>query len=155
MDLSYGPEYDDFRQEVRGFLAKHRHLAPKRQGVRVPGVKAWQRLLIQHGYAARTIPTEYGGYGAEPDILKARIIGEEFAAAQVSTGLSGQGISMLVPTLLEVGTEAQRREFIPPTLSGEYVWCQGYSEPNAGSDLASLRTREREFELGDFSYCHW
>ena len=140
MDLSYGPEYDDFREEVRGFIAKHRHLAPAQQGVRSPQVKEWQRLLIANGYAARTIPTEYGGYGAEPDILKARIIGEEFAAAQVSAGLGGQGISMLVPTLLELGTEAQKRQFIPQTLAGELVWCQGYSEPNAGSDLASLRT---------------
>lgn len=140
MDLSYGPEYDDFREEVRGFIAKHRHLAPAQQGVRSPQVKEWQRLLIANGYAARTIPTEYGGYGAEPDILKARIIGEEFAAAQVSAGLGGQGISMLVPTLLELGTEAQKRQFIPQTLAGEQVWCQGYSEPNAGSDLASLRT---------------
>ena len=140
MDLSYGPEYDDFRQEVRGFIAKHRHLAPAQQGVRSPKVKEWQRLLIQHGYAARTIPAEYGGYGAEPDILKGRIIGEEFAAAQVSAGLGGQGISMLVPTLLELGTEEQKRQFIPQTLAGELVWCQGYSEPNAGSDLASLRT---------------
>lgn len=140
MDLSYGPEYDDFRQEVRGFIAKHRHLAPAQQGVRSPKVKEWQRLLIQHGYAARTIPAEYGGYGAEPDILKGRIIGEEFAAAQVPAGLGGQGISMLVPTLLELGTEEQKRQFIPQTLAGELVWCQGYSEPNAGSDLASLRT---------------
>ncbi len=140
MDLSYGPEYDDFRQEVRSFIAKHKHLAPAQQGVRSPRVKEWQQLLIQHGYAARTIPTEYGGYGAEPDILKGRIIGEEFAAGQVSTGLSGQGISMLVPTLLELGSEAQKQEFIRPTLTGEFVWCQGYSEPNAGSDLASLRT---------------
>ena len=140
MDLSYGPEYDDFRQEVRGFIAKHRHLAPAQQGVRSPKVKEWQRLLIANGYAARTIPAEYGGYGAEPDILKGRIIGEEFAAAQVSAGLGGQGISMLVPTLLELGTEEQKRQFIPQTLAGELVWCQGYSEPNAGSDLASLRT---------------
>lgn len=140
MDLSYGPEYDDFRQEVRDFIAKHRHLAPAQQGVRSPKVKEWQRLLIANGYTARTIPAEYGGYGAEPDILKGRIIGEEFAAAQVSAGLGGQGISMLVPTLLELGTEEQKRQFIPQTLAGELVWCQGYSEPNAGSDLASLRT---------------
>ena len=103
-------------------------------------MKRWQKLLIEHGYAARTIPTEYGGHGGEPDILKARIIGEEFAAAQVPGGLGGQGVSMLVPTLLELGTEEQKREFIPPTLAGDMVWCQGYSEPGAGSDLASLRT---------------
>ncbi len=101
---------------------------------------AWQQLLIEKGYAARTIPKQYGGAGYPPDILKARIIAEEFARAGVSPGLGGQGISMLVPTLLEVGTEEQKRQFIAPTLRGEMVWCQGYSEPGAGSDLASLRT---------------
>jgi acyl-CoA dehydrogenase len=97
--------------------------------------------MIERGYTARTIPREYGGHGGEPDILKSRIIAEEFAAAQVSPGMGGQGISMLVPTLLEMGSEEQKRRFIPPTLSGEMIWCQGYSEPGAGSDLASLTTR--------------
>jgi alkylation response protein AidB-like acyl-CoA dehydrogenase len=140
MDLSYGPEYERFRDEVRGFIAAHRHLAPVAGGPRDQQARDWQRLLVQHGYTARSIPTEYGGAGLPPDILKSRIIAEEFASAQVSPGLGGQGISMLVPTLLELGTEAQKREFIPPTLSGEMIWCQGYSEPGAGSDLASLRT---------------
>jgi alkylation response protein AidB-like acyl-CoA dehydrogenase len=140
MDLSYGPEYERFRDEVRGFIAAHRHLAPVAGGPRDQQARDWQRLLVQHGYTARSIPTKYGGAGLPPDILKSRIIAEEFASAQVSPGLGGQGISMLVPTLLELGTEAQKREFIPPTLSGEMIWCQGYSEPGAGSDLASLRT---------------
>ncbi|HKI73261.1 MAG TPA: acyl-CoA dehydrogenase family protein, partial [Pseudomonadales bacterium] len=68
------------------------------------------------------------------------IIGEEFALAQVAGGMGGQGISMLVPTLLELGTEEQKQQFIKPTITGEMIWCQGYSEPGAGSDLASLRT---------------
>jgi alkylation response protein AidB-like acyl-CoA dehydrogenase len=140
MDLSYGPRYEAFRQEVRDFLAEHADQAPRGAGLRSEKTLAWQKLLIEHGYAARTIPREYGGYGAAPDILESRIIAEEFARAQVSPGLGGQGISMLVPTLLEMGSEEQKREFIPPTLRGEMVWCQGYSEPGAGSDLASLRT---------------
>ncbi len=140
MDLSYGPDYEQFRQEVRTFISEHREQAPRGQGLKAPEALNWQRLLIENGYAARTIPKEYGGYGAEPDILKSRIIAEEFASAQVSSGLGGQGISMLVPTLLEVGTEEQKTTFVPPTLRGEMVWCQGYSEPGAGSDLASLRT---------------
>ncbi len=140
MDLSYGAEHEAFRAEVRDFIKAHRHSAPKGDGLRSRRVLAWQRLLIKHGYAARTIPTAYGGFGAEPDVLIARIIAEEFAAAQVSMGLGGQGISMLVPTLLEMGTEAQKRQFIRPTIYGEMIWCQGYSEPSAGSDLASLRT---------------
>ena len=140
MDLSYGPEYETSREEVRGFLKSHADRAPGGEGQRAKATLDWQRLLIEKGYTARTIPKEYGGFGAEPDILKSRIIGEEFAKAKVSAGLGGQGISMLVPTLLEVGTEEQKRTFIAPTLRGEMIWCQGYSEPGAGSDLASLRT---------------
>jgi alkylation response protein AidB-like acyl-CoA dehydrogenase len=140
MDLSYGPEYESFRGDVRQFIEQHRDQAPRGEGMRSDKALAWQKLLIANGYAARTIPKQYGGHGAAPDILKSRIIAEEFASAQVSQGMGGQGISMLVPTLLEVGTEAQKREFVAPTLHGEMIWCQGYSEPGAGSDLASLRT---------------
>ncbi len=140
MDLSYSKEHESFRREVAEFLRSHAKEAPKGGAQRSPEALKWQRLLIEKGYAARTIPKEYGGFGAEPDILKSRIIAEEFAKAQVSSGLGGQGISMLVPTLLEMGSEAQKREFIAPTLRGELVWCQGYSEPGAGSDLANLRT---------------
>ncbi len=140
MDLSYGPEYETFRDEVRAFIETHRDQAPSSESLRSEKALAWQRLLIEHGYTARTIPEAYGGHGAQPDILKSRIIAEEFASARVNAGLGGQGISMLVPTLLEMGTEEQKQQFIPATLRGEMVWCQGYSEPGAGSDLASLRT---------------
>ncbi len=102
--------------------------------------RAWQKLLIANGYVARAIPKKYGGYGGEPDILKSRITAEEFARAQISPGLGGQGIAYLLPVLLEMGSEEQKTRFIPPTLSGEIIWCEGYSEPNAGSDLASLST---------------
>jgi alkylation response protein AidB-like acyl-CoA dehydrogenase len=139
MDLSYGSEYNAFRQEIREFIKTNSHLAPKGGSTR-EDVIAWQKLLIENGYTARTIPKEYGGYGAEPDILKSRIIAEEFARAQVTPGMGGQGIAYLVPVLLELGTEDQRKQFIPPTIRGEMIWCEGYSEPNAGSDLASLRT---------------
>ena len=139
MDLAYSNAHETFRREVAVFLQANAHLAP-RAGNRADAL-SWQKLLIEHGYFARTIASEYGGYGAAPDILQSRIIAEEFARAQVSPGLGGQGISMLVPTLLEVGTEAQKRQFIAPTLRGEMVWCQGYSEPGAGSDLANLRTK--------------
>ncbi|MBK6659967.1 MAG: acyl-CoA dehydrogenase family protein [Proteobacteria bacterium] len=140
MDLSFGPAYEAFRAQLRAFIEQHGHEAPERVDLRAPRTLAWQQKLIEHGYAGRTIPREYGGYGAQPDILEARIIAEQFASAQVSPGLAGQGIKMLIPTLLHFGSEAQRRQFIRPTLYGEMIWCQGYSEPNAGSDLASLRT---------------
>lgn len=144
MDLAYGPHYEAFRQEVRDFIAANRDKAPRRFGAGGGSAAQWQRLLIEHGYAARTIPKEYGGYGAEPDILKSRIIAEEFSSAGVPMGLANQGISMLVPTLLELGTEAQKKKWIAPTLRGEVVWCQGYSEPGSGSDLASLQTKAVE-----------
>src|SRR5690348_6182078 len=151
MDLAYSPEYEAFRAEVRGFLERTRDQWPRDRGMGRPGPETlkWQELLIEHGYAARTIPQEYGGYGAEPDVLKSRIIAEEFTRAGAPGGLAGQGISMLVPTLLEVGSEEQKRRYIAPTLRGELIWCQGYSEPGAGSELANLQTRGRE-ENGDF-----
>jgi alkylation response protein AidB-like acyl-CoA dehydrogenase len=149
MDLSYGPEYEQFRATLRDFLAAHRERAPRggmvvSAGTRESAVVAWQRLLIEHGYAARTIPKQYGGYGAEPDVLERVIIDEEFARAGVSAGVGGQGPDMLVPTLLEHGSEEQKQRYVPPTIRGEMVWCQGYSEPNAGSDLANVQTRAVE-----------
>jgi alkylation response protein AidB-like acyl-CoA dehydrogenase len=146
MDLSFGPEHEAFRHEVIGFLENNRHLAPRPGG---PSALDWQKILIANGYAARSIPADYGGFGAPPDILKSRIIAEEFARSQVSPGLGGQGISMLVPTLLELGTEEQKRSIIGPTLRGETIWCQGYSEPGAGSDLANLQTK------GQLDGDHW
>ena len=142
MDLNFTQEYEDFRAEVRGFLDSNKDNAPSRSDRSVRSKKrlAWQKVLLENGYAARTHPKQYGGYGAEPDALKARIIAEEFARAGVPGGIAGQGINMLVPTLLELGTDEQKEKYIKPTLSGEMVWCQGYSEPGAGSDLASLRT---------------
>jgi alkylation response protein AidB-like acyl-CoA dehydrogenase len=142
MDLSLSPEYEAFRKEVAATLSAKAHLAPTSddRGMKNPKRQAWQRLLIENGLAARTIPTEYGGYGAEPDILKSRIIAEEFARTGLPRAMSNQGISMLVPTLLELGTPEQKAAYIRPTLYGEMIWCQGYSEPGAGSDLAALRT---------------
>ena len=75
------------------------------------------------------------------DIIKLRIIAEEFAKSPIPKPAGGQGIQMLVPTLLSLGTEEQKQEYIKPTLRGEILWCQGYSEPNSGSDLASLQTK--------------
>jgi alkylation response protein AidB-like acyl-CoA dehydrogenase len=138
MDLTPTPEMLAFQGEVRSFLEKHK--GDYKDG-QPKDPKGWQQLLIEHGYAARTIPKAYGGYGAEPDVLKARIIAEAFIEANAPRGMAGQGISMLVPTLLEVGSEEQKKRWIPPTIRGEILWCQGYSEPGSGSDLASLQTK--------------
>lgn len=144
MDLRFTPEMDRFRDEVRSFLTNHRAAYEGEAQRPREAALAWQRLLIENGYAARTIPKEYGGYGAAPDVLKSRIIAEEFTKAGAPRGFANQGISMLVPTLLEVGSEEQKQRWIGPTLRGEVVWCQGYSEPGAGSDLASLQTKAVE-----------
>jgi alkylation response protein AidB-like acyl-CoA dehydrogenase len=146
MDLVYGPEYEAFRAQVRAFLDAHRDEAPSAGlGRGAPASRertlAWQRTLIENGYAARTIPREYGGFGAAPDLLQTIVIDEEFARAGVSRGIGGQGPSMLVPTLLEHGSEEQKRAYVGPTIRGEMIWCQGYSEPGAGSDLANAQTR--------------
>lgn len=141
MDLSFGAKYDDFRNTLRGFINDNAQHAPKPGEVDLERTRAWQRRLIEHGYAARTIPKEYGGGGYDADILESRIMTEEFAHAQISGGMGGQGISFLVPVLMERGTEELRQRFIGPAIRGEELWCQGYSEPNAGSDLASLQTR--------------
>ena len=145
MDLTLGPEYERFRQEVRDFLGRHQGDAPAAAiGMgRDEKVLAWQKTLVDNGFVARTVPKEYGGFGADPDLLEDILINEEFAAAGVFPGMQSQGIGMLVPTLLHYGTEEQKRRYIGPTLRGELMWCQGYSEPGSGSDLASLRTHAR------------
>jgi alkylation response protein AidB-like acyl-CoA dehydrogenase len=143
MDLRLSAEHQAFRNHVAERLEQNRRLAPTAadRGLKHPRRLAWQAFLLQEGFAARTVPKVYGGYGAEPDILKSRIIAEEFARTGLPPPLAGQGISMLTPTLLELGTEEQKQAYIRPTLLGEMVWCQGYSEPGSGSDLASLTTR--------------
>ena len=152
MDLEYGPEYQDFSKEVESFCEKYKGLSFT-DGSNNPigslgssggpqmSRSEWQKTLIENGYFARSVPKEYGGYGGEVDILKSRIIAAEFSKSNTPGAMGGQGIDMLVPTLLEMGTEEQKQAYIKSTLHGEMIWCQGYSEPNAGSDLASLQTK--------------
>ena len=152
MDLNYGSEYKEFTDKLKKFCKKYSgvHFSESSKIPLAGSFKSgnlkmkrsdWQKLLIDNGYFARSIPKEYGGYGGEVDIIKNRIIASEFAKAKVPPPMGGQGIDMLVPTLLELGTEEQKQKYIKPTLHGEIIWCQGYSEPNAGSDLASLQTK--------------
>jgi alkylation response protein AidB-like acyl-CoA dehydrogenase len=162
MDLSYSAEYEQFRAEVRAFLDEHwtdedRNSSPPPEGqaalmgavVRTDDRATQFRLAaIARGYLYRHVPRAYGGAEQPFDPLKSTIIGEEFRRAKAPGEAVGQGPSMLVPTLVEHGTEAQKQFFIRDTLLGKIIWCQGYSEPGSGSDLASLRTRA---ELdGDF-----
>ena len=152
MDLNYGSEYKEFTEKLKKFCKKYSgvHFSDSSKIPLAGSFKSgdlkmkrsdWQKLLIENGYFARSIPREYGGYGGETDIIKNRIIASEFAKAKVPPPMGGQGIDMLVPTLLELGTEEQKQKYIKQTLHGEIIWCQGYSEPNAGSDLASLQTK--------------
>ena len=152
MNLNYGPEYKNFKKEVISFCKKWEgvHFVDEAKSPLTPITKVggkkitrteWQSILIKEGYFARSIPKEYGGYGGESDVIKNRIIASEFSNHGVPSPMSGQGIDMLVPTLLELGTEQQKKQYIEKTLLGEIIWCQGYSEPNAGSDLASLQTK--------------
>ncbi|UCE85128.1 MAG: acyl-CoA dehydrogenase family protein [Deltaproteobacteria bacterium] len=142
MDLRYSAEYEAFRREVREFLANGWPLAGEEAGLPADQQAArFRERAIEKGYVARAIPRRYGGSEQPPDVLKAAILREEFRRARAPGELHGIGPSMFVPTLLEHGAEWQKERFIPPTIRGEMVWCQGYSEPGSGSDLASLRTR--------------
>ena len=152
MNLNYGPEYKNFKKEVISFCKKWEgvHFVDEAKSPLTPITKVggkkitrteWQSILINEGYFARSIPKKYGGYGGESDVIKNRIIASEFSNNKIPSPMGGQGIDMLVPTLLELGTEEQKKQYIEKTLLGEIIWCQGYSEPNAGSDLASLQTK--------------
>lgn len=138
MDLTFGAEYRAFRDEVRAFLAEHWIPERARDAEFVDGFRV---AATERGYLYRAIPKRYGGSEQAPDVLKAQIIAEEFLAARAPQEVTGPGTMMLVPVLLEVGEEWQKEKFVEPTIRGKIRWAQGYSEPGAGSDLASLRTR--------------
>ena len=143
MDLQYGPEYEEFRAEVQAFLegwplsGEEAKLAPDEQE------QLFRQRGIERGYVYRQYPEQYGGGGQPYDPLREAILQEEYARADAPGNSLMQGPGMLVPTLLEMGTEEQKRRFIPATLRGEMNWCQGYSEPGSGSDLASLQATAR------------
>ncbi|WP_315764065.1 acyl-CoA dehydrogenase family protein [Sphingomonas sp. Y38-1Y] len=109
-----------------------------RRAVYQPGQKEWMDAMAARGWTVPDWPTEYGGGGLSP--AQAKILKEEMAAIGARNPLSSFGISMLGPALLKYGTEAQKLEHLPRIARGEIRWCQGYSEPNAGSDLAGLAT---------------
>lgn len=140
MNLGFDASYEAFREEVRTFLGDAWLAGPKGQAT-PDAERAFRRLAVERGYLYRSVPRAYGGSEQAPDILKAQIIREEFRRAGAPGEVIGIGTQMLVPTLLECGEAWQKEMFVRRTLDGEISWCQGYSEPGAGSDLASLRTR--------------
>jgi alkylation response protein AidB-like acyl-CoA dehydrogenase len=141
MDLSYGDSAKAWRAAVRAFLGEAWAPAGLRGEALADHIAAFRRAATEQGYLYRAIPRRFGGSERPANVIEAQVIREEFARARAPMELGGNGMAMLVPTLLERGTEAQRAMFIPPTIDGRMVWGQGYSEPGTGSDLASVRTR--------------
>ena len=142
MDLSYGAEHEAFRGELRAFLEAS--WPPRGELAKLPKKQASARfrdLATERGYLRRSVPRRYGGSEQPADPIRGRILQEEFARARAPMDARGIGTMMLVPTLLEKGEEWQKERFVPATVRGEITWCQGYSEPGSGSDLASLTTR--------------
>ena len=138
MDLTYGEEYEKFRTEVRSFLKGN--WPPKGEDAKLPARERaieFRKKGIEAGYLARGYPRKYGGSEQPADVLKATVIGEEFG--RVGAPMDRAGI--ISPTILAHGAEWMKEKFIRPTLTGEIIWCQGYSEPGSGSDLASLQTK--------------
>jgi alkylation response protein AidB-like acyl-CoA dehydrogenase len=105
----------------------------------VPELKQWLDVMASRGWTAPTWPKEYGGGGLSSE--EAKVLRQEIAAQKLPPALIGFGLEMIGPTLLRYGTDAQKRQHIPSIVRGEIRWCQGYSEPDSGSDLASLKTR--------------
>jgi alkylation response protein AidB-like acyl-CoA dehydrogenase len=142
MDLSFTPEQEAFRREVREWIATSmpadlRAKAEVDASFDMDEVMRWHRLLYDQGWVAPHWPREFGGPGF--DAARRFILTEELELAGAPM-LSPFGLAMVGPALMQFGTPEQHRRFLPKVLSGEEVWCQGYSEPGAGSDLASLRT---------------
>jgi len=142
-----GSELDAFRAEAREWLEANfpKSLANQPTAM-IPGGEAlsedgklWKQRMADKGWGAPTWPTEYGGGGLSG--AEARVLQQEMARIGAENPVAGMGTSMFGPTLLEYGTEAQKKRHIPPIVRGELRWCQGYSEPGAGSDLASLQTK--------------
>jgi alkylation response protein AidB-like acyl-CoA dehydrogenase len=152
VDLNDTPEQADYREQARTWLEANRDQAPPRSGSYedtgyIDARRAWQRQLGEAGLAAVTWPTEFGGRGLGP--IEQVTVNQEIQRAQVPGILDVIGIGMLGPCLIAHGTAEQKNRYLGPMLHGDEVWCQMFSEPNAGSDLAAVQTRARETESGE------
>jgi alkylation response protein AidB-like acyl-CoA dehydrogenase len=140
VDLTLSPSEQAFRDELRAWLAEH-HPGREPEGD-LAGFefrRAWQRQLHAAGWAGVSWPKEYGGRGAT--LVEQAIYNEEVVRAQAPSAANVLGLAMGGPTVIAHGTEEQKRRYLEPILSAEEIWCQGFSEPDSGSDLASLKTR--------------
>ncbi len=143
MDLQYAPEHETFRESVRAFLAGWPLQGVEAQ-LSLPQQQAlFRKRGIDAGFVYRSVPRRYGGSEQPRDAVRDRIIREEFYRAGAPGDLTSQGAGLFVPTLLEFGSEAQKERYIEKALTDQESWCQGYSEPGSGSDLASLQCQAR------------
>ena len=145
MDLNLSESELEFQQSLRSWLSKNcpKPWAGKQRGPdHIKFLRDWQRTLYDGGWAGIHWPKEYGGRGASP--IEQAIFQEEMARANAPEQISVIGLMIVGPTIIAVGTEEQKKRYLEKILSCEEIWCQGFSEPNAGSDLASLSTRAVE-----------
>ena len=145
MDLSLSAEQEQFRDQLRAWLRENlteEFRIPRGQLADREAVerrKSWQRRLHEGGYVGITWPEEYGGRGLS--VMEEVILNTELVAARAPDSINVIGLYMAGPTIIAHGTQAQKRRYLAPLLRGDEIWCQGFSEPNSGSDLASLQTR--------------
>ncbi|MFZ1996035.1 MAG: acyl-CoA dehydrogenase family protein [Solirubrobacteraceae bacterium] len=154
MDLNDTPEQAEYRAQARAWLEANRDQAPPRSGssedpVYIDSRRAWQGKLAEAGLAAVAWPKEFGGRGLGP--IEQVTVNQEISRAQVPGILDVIGIGMLGPCLIAHGSEEQKGRHLGPMLHGDEVWCQMFSEPGAGSDLAAVQTRARQGEDGSWT----
>jgi len=145
MDLSFSPEQEEFRARVQGFLRDNLPPGWGQAGFRPEGMsmtdflRDWQRRLYEGGFLGMAWPKEFGGQGASQ--IEMAIFNEEVARVRAPAPLNVLGLTMAAPTIITYGTDEQKKRYLSKILSCEEIWCQGFSEPNSGSDLAAARTR--------------
>jgi alkylation response protein AidB-like acyl-CoA dehydrogenase len=139
MDLNYSPEDRAFREKTRRWLEAS---TPREDLKTLAERKVWHRQLYEAGYVGMLWPQEYGGWGATA--MQQAIVQDEMARIQAPPAINGLGIGFIGPTIIVHGTTAQKQRYLKKMLTAEEIWCQLYSEPNAGSDLAGLKTRAED-----------
>jgi alkylation response protein AidB-like acyl-CoA dehydrogenase len=140
VDLTLSPQEEAFRDELRAWLDEH-HPGPEPTGDEAGFEfrRRWQQQLHEHGWAGVSWPEEYGGRGAT--LIEQAIFNEEVVRTNAPSPANVLGLAMGGPTVIAHGTDDQKRRYLEPILSAKEIWCQGFSEPGSGSDLASLKTR--------------
>ncbi len=143
MDLTYSAAHEAFRERVQTFLKGWPLTGAEAKLPEAEQAAIFRRRGIEAGFVYRHVPKRYGGSEQPKDAIEDQIIREEFHRAGAPRDLVSQGAGLLVPTLLDFGSEEQKARYVAPALRGEENWCQGYSEPGSGSDLASLQCQAR------------